>query len=312
MAMAPGRKELQAAYAPSSEADGAGLPTSVSLSCRAPVTKFDMTSSPTTAGRCLAIGNFEGVHRGHQWVIRHVRQTAADFGAVPSVLTFSPHPRDRLAPRRSGAALSRIQSLHEKVATLLRYGIEDVCVQRFTRRFSRIEPQAFIQEILLDRLRTRVVCVGEDFRFGRARTGDIALLRALGDRFGFAVSVVPAYRDPQTAERVSSTLLRAALARGDLANAASLLGRDFSMMAQLTAERPSSWEVRLSNRYPPSIAGQFDVVVQRGCEELAFGQLQIAKTSCVAALNLEQVSCQASSISARAWIELRLLRRHGP
>jgi riboflavin kinase/FMN adenylyltransferase len=161
----------------------------------------------------LALLNNEARHRG-----------------LPScVLTFEPHPRDFFARRagREDEAPARIATLRDKLAELANCGVDLALVLRFDERLARQSPQAFIDEVLLARLRTRYLLVGDDFRFGARRAGDYALLDAAGARQGFDVARMLSYE--VHGQRVSSSVVRDALAAGDLKRAAALLGRPFSI-----------------------------------------------------------------------------------
>lgn len=167
----------------------------------------------------LAIGNFDGMHRGHRAIMDELCMRANALGLAPSVMTFEPHPREFFAP---DAAPARLTSLREKLELLEEAGVERVYLCRFDRAFSAITAQGFMQDILR-RMDTQLILVGEDFRFGADRVGDIALLR----NSGFAVGSVPDVT--VDGERVSSTAIRHALAAGDLTRAARLLGRPYSL-----------------------------------------------------------------------------------
>ena len=185
---------------------------------------------PDIAPACaLTIGNFDGVHRGHQAMLALLINEARHRGVAPCVLTFEPHPRDFFARRagRPGAAPARIATLRDKLAELERCGIEQAVVLRFNERFAGQTPQAFIDDVLLGGLGVRYVLVGDDFRFGAQRAGDYALLDAAGDAAGFDVARMQSYE--VHGQRVSSSTVREALAGGDMSRAAALLGRPYSI-----------------------------------------------------------------------------------
>jgi riboflavin kinase/FMN adenylyltransferase len=185
---------------------------------------------PGIASACaLTIGNFDGVHRGHQAMLALLTNEARHRGIASSVLTFEPHPRDwfaRLAGRPE-AAPSRIATLRDKLSELERCGIDQVVVMRFDAAFAGQSPQAFIDDVLLDGLHARYVLVGDDFRFGAKRAGDYAMLDAAGEARGFDVARMMSYEVHGL--RVSSSAVRDALARGDMAVATALLGRPYSI-----------------------------------------------------------------------------------
>lgn len=181
---------------------------------------------PLTAAMpiALAIGNFDGVHRGHRAILGALRERAAGLGLEPCVMTFEPHPREFFSPTTAPA---RLTSLREKMEMFEEAGVTRVYLCRFNRKFAAIGAQAFMQDIL-HRLDARLILVGGDFRFGADRTGDIEALRAAG----FAVESVPDVM--VEGERVSSTAIRQALAAGDLKRAATLLGRSYSLSGHVT------------------------------------------------------------------------------
>jgi riboflavin kinase/FMN adenylyltransferase len=186
--------------------------------------------SPAIAASCaLTVGNFDGVHRGHQAMLALLVSEAAHRGLAPTVLTFEPNPRDwfaRLAGKPE-AAPARIATLRDKLAELARCGIEQVVVSRFDAAFAAQTPVAFIDNVLVDGLGARYVLVGDDFRFGARRAGDYAMLDSVGQARGFDVARMMSYE--VHGQRVSSSAVRAALAEGDMARAEALLGRPYSI-----------------------------------------------------------------------------------
>ena len=159
--------------------------------------------------RAVAIGSFDGVHRGHQAVLAAVRET----GLAPTVVTFDPHPRIAL-----GNKVDLLTTLERRLELIGEAGVETVLVAAFTPELQLLTPEEFAERFLRA-IGTEVVVAGEDFRFGVRRSGDLALL----ERLGFRVVV------PQEVEGVSSTAIRAALAEGDVGGAASMLGRPFEL-----------------------------------------------------------------------------------
>lgn len=180
---------------------------------------FRHIPSTVSAPAALAIGNFDGVHRGHRAILDALRIRAAERGLEPCVMTFEPHPREFFSP---ATAPARLTSLREKLELFEEAGVARVYLCRFNRKFAAISAQEFMQGTLR-KLDTRLILVGGDFRFGADRAGDVALLRASG----FAVESVP----DVTVEggRISSTAIREALAGGDLRRAEALLGRPYSV-----------------------------------------------------------------------------------
>jgi riboflavin kinase/FMN adenylyltransferase len=183
---------------------------------------------PGIAAACaLTIGNFDGVHRGHQAMLALLINEARHRGVPPCVLTFEPHPRDFFAQRagRASEAPARIATLRDKLAELERCGIECCVVLRFDEGLAALTPQDFIERVLVRGLGVRYVLVGDDFRFGAKRAGDYALLDAAGDALGFDVARMQSYE--VHGQRVSSSAVREALAAGDMTRAAGLLGRAY-------------------------------------------------------------------------------------
>jgi riboflavin kinase / FMN adenylyltransferase len=184
--------------------------------------------SPST--KCaLTIGNFDGVHRGHQAMLALLTSEAKQRGLPSCALTFEPHPRDffaRLA-NRSDLAPARIANLRDKLQELARCGIDQVVVLPFNAHLAALTPEAFVDKLLIQGLGTRYVLVGDDFRFGAKRAGDYALLDALGEQKGFDVARMMSYEVHGL--RVSSSAVRQALAAGDLVATARLLGRPYAI-----------------------------------------------------------------------------------
>jgi riboflavin kinase/FMN adenylyltransferase len=170
----------------------------------------------------LTIGNFDGVHRGHQALLAHVVEAARTRAIVPAVMTFEPHPRELFAPDK---APPRVANLRDKLESLAAAGIERVFIEHFNRRFAAITAEQFIDDILVRGCQARWLMVGEDFRFGAQRAGDVNLLRARAGSAGFEFVQLPNVMDD--GERVSSSAVRAALGRGDMPRAAALLGHPY-------------------------------------------------------------------------------------
>jgi len=186
-------------------------------------------ASTPTPGHTVTIGNFDGVHRGHQAMLALLNSEARHRGLPSCVVTFEPHPRDYFARLAGQPALApaRISTLRDKLRELQRCGVDRVVVQRFDARLAGLAPQAFIDQVLLRGLGARYVLVGDDFRFGAKRAGDYAMLDAAGARLGFDVARMLSYEVHGL--RVSSSALREALAAGDMARSAALLGRPYAI-----------------------------------------------------------------------------------
>jgi riboflavin kinase/FMN adenylyltransferase len=193
---------------------------------------------PGIAPACaLTIGNFDGVHRGHQAMLALLRNEAQHRGLPSCVMTFEPHPRDHFAKLAGKPELApaRIATLRDKLSELERCGVDQVVVLRFDTRFASLAPQAFIADVLARGLGARYVLVGDDFRFGAKRAGDYAMLDAAGQQAGFDVARMLSYEVHGL--RVSSSAVREALAAGDMASTATLLGRPYSISGHVVHGR---------------------------------------------------------------------------
>ncbi|HVL06915.1 MAG TPA: bifunctional riboflavin kinase/FAD synthetase [Acidimicrobiales bacterium] len=182
---------------------------------------MDVVTDPASfvapsAGTAVTIGAYDGVHRGHQHVIGHLRRLAADGGLETVVLTFDRHPASVVRPESAPLLLT---DLDQKLEVLAATGVDHAVVLRFDEARSQEEPEDFVREVLAGQLGARVVVVGEDFHFGRRRRGNVELLREMGGALGFEVAHVPLL--PAT----SSTEVRRRVAAGDVAGAGLLLGR---------------------------------------------------------------------------------------
>jgi riboflavin kinase/FMN adenylyltransferase len=185
-------------------------------------------------GCALTIGNFDGVHRGHQAMLALLRSEAAHRGVPSCVMTFEPHPRDWFAAAQGKPELApaRIATLRDKLAELARCGVDQVVVLPFNQALASLAPQAFIDDVLVRGLGVRYVLVGDDFRFGARRAGDYALLDAAG---GFDVARMRSYE--VHGQRVSSSAVRDALAAGRMQEAAALLGRPYAISGHVVHGR---------------------------------------------------------------------------
>ncbi|MDL5034191.1 bifunctional riboflavin kinase/FAD synthetase [Pelomonas sp. APW6] len=185
---------------------------------------------PGIAPACaLTIGNFDGVHRGHQAMLALLRSEAQHRGLPSCVLSFEPHPRDFFARKlgKPELAPARIATLRDKLQELERCGVDQAVVLRFDERLASLPAQDFIQRVLKDGLGARYVLVGDDFRFGAKRQGDYATLDAAGQRQGFDVARMMSYEVHGL--RVSSSAVREALAEGRMDDAERLLGRPYAI-----------------------------------------------------------------------------------
>ncbi|MEK8049516.1 bifunctional riboflavin kinase/FAD synthetase [Ideonella sp. DXS22W] len=193
---------------------------------------------PQRAAACaLTIGNFDGVHRGHQAMLALLTSEARHRGLASCVMTFEPHPRDFFAQRlgKPEMAPARIATLRDKLQELERCGVDQVVVLRFDDALAGLPPEDFVSRVLAQGLGARYVLVGDDFRFGARRAGDYAMLDALGERHGFDVARMMSYEVHGL--RVSSSAVREALAAGDMARAATLLGRPYAISGHVVHGR---------------------------------------------------------------------------
>jgi riboflavin kinase/FMN adenylyltransferase len=188
---------------------------------------------PALAPACaLTIGNFDGVHRGHQAMLALLKNEAQHRNLPACVMTFEPHPREYFSP---ASAPARISTLRDKLGELARCGINQTVVLPFNAQLAGKTPEAFINEVLVGGLRAGYVLAGDDFRFGARRAGDYAMLDAAGDRHGFDVARMNSYE--VHGQRVSSSAVRDALGQGRMDDAASLLGRPYSISGHVVHGR---------------------------------------------------------------------------
>ena len=207
----------------------------------------------------LTIGNFDGVHRGHQAMLGRLSEASEDLALPSAVLTFDPHPREFFAP---GTAPPRLSTLRSKLEQFAAHGVAEVHVARFNAALAALPAERFIDDVLVRRLGTRWVLVGDDFRFGRGRSGDLALLRRAATTF--SVEAMPTV--VVDGERASSTAIRAALAAGELDRAARLLGRPYAIGGKVVHgdKLGRSLGFPTANivlRHPPPLTGVFAVRV---------------------------------------------------
>lgn len=187
----------------------------------------------------LTIGNFDGVHKGHQEILARVRREAARRGLHSCVLTFEPHPREYLerlrartnAGSKPSLAPTRLTSLREKLELLQEQGVDRVHLQHFHAGFAALKPEAFVEQVLERTLQARWVLVGDDFCFGANRSGTTETLSQLSARHGYDLDIMRAI-DLRGA-RISSGAVREALAAGDLEHAEVLLGRPYSISGRV-------------------------------------------------------------------------------
>jgi len=176
----------------------------------------------------LTIGNFDGVHRGHHALLARLAIEAQRLRLPASLLTFEPHPREFFSPDQAPA---RLTSLREKLKLIEQCGIDRVYVCRFNAAFAAYSAEEFVKRILVDGLATRHLIIGDDFRFGRGRAGDFAMLLEAGRSHGFSAEALPTIE--WQGERVSSSAVRDSLEAGAMEHAARLLGRPYNIAGRV-------------------------------------------------------------------------------
>ena len=190
---------------------------------------IDQLPADFAAGRtALSVGNFDGIHIGHQKILRSVKDRALAAGARAAVVTFDPHPMRVLAPERAPVM---IQTLSQRLASFEQMGLDAALVLKFDEALSRVSGEDFIERYLVRGLRARSILVGANFRFGHRGAGDVALLKKFGERDGFEVETIPPVESG--GQVVSSTLVRNEVAAGNVAAVIPMLGRPFSMTGEI-------------------------------------------------------------------------------
>lgn len=225
---------------------------------------------PNAASRApcaLTIGNFDGVHRGHQALLAHVRTAADRLGVEAAVMTFEPHPREYFA-QVAGApskAPARIANLRDKLQSLSNAGVDRVIVEHFNAHFASMSPQDFVGNVLVQGLHVKWLMVGEDFCYGAKRAGNVATLIEAGKKYGFHVEAMPTVTNDGV--RISSSAVRDALARSDFALAAQLLGHPYAISGHVTHGKKlgrtigyPTMNLRIAHKHP-ALSGIFVVQV---------------------------------------------------
>ena len=223
---------------------------------------------PQLAKACaLTIGNFDGVHRGHQAMLALLNNEARHRGVPSCVMTFEPHPRDFFAEQHQQPDLApaRIATLRDKLNELAACGVDQCVVLPFDQAFASQEPQAFIEDVLVKGLGVKYVLVGDDFRFGAKRAGDYAMLDAAGTTHGFDVARMNSYEVKNL--RVSSSAVREAMGRGAMQEVAQLLGRPYAISGHVVHGRKLGRELNCRtlnlrfSHWKPAASGIFVVQV---------------------------------------------------
>jgi riboflavin kinase/FMN adenylyltransferase len=180
----------------------------------------------------LALGNFDGLHRGHLKIVERVRRGAAEHGGTPMAMTFDPHPPRVVRPDKAPPLL---MTLPQRLDALERAGMRAVAVVRFTRELSQWEPETFVRAVLVDWLHVSEVWVGANFLFGHDRSGNFSLLRTLGQRYGFRADKIDPVRYKEFV--VSSTRIRRLVAEGRVDEAGALLGHSYALAGTIVEGR---------------------------------------------------------------------------
>ena len=223
---------------------------------------------PQLASACaLTIGNFDGVHRGHQAMLALLNNEARHRGVPSCVMTFEPHPRDFFAKQHQQPDLApaRIATLRDKLNELAACGVDQCVVLPFDQAFASQQPQAFIEDVLVKGLGVKYVLVGDDFRFGAKRMGDYAMLDAAGTAHGFDVARMNSYEVKNL--RVSSSAVREAMGRGAMQEVAQLLGRPYAISGHVVHGRKLGRELNCRtlnlrfSHWKPAASGIFVVQV---------------------------------------------------
>jgi riboflavin kinase/FMN adenylyltransferase len=191
--------------------------------------RLESASRPGWRAPAVTVGNFDGVHVGHQALVKAVVADARARGGAAVVLTFDPHPSRVLSPHRAPSALMTLEQKAEVLETL---GVDVLAVLPFTRELSRMGPEEFAGRVLGEMVGAALVVVGTNFRFGRGRAGDVSRLRRLGEEMGFAVEALPPLL--HEGEPISSSRVREALARGAVEGMPALLGRRYLVDGTVT------------------------------------------------------------------------------
>jgi riboflavin kinase/FMN adenylyltransferase len=181
-----------------------------------------------SSGCVATIGNFDGLHRGHQEVLGQVARKAAELALPSAVISFEPHPQEFFRPDEAPARLSMLREKLEGMAAL---SVDRLLVLRFDQHLAGLSAEAFVERVLFSGLQVRYLVIGDDFCFGRQRAGNYRLLEEMGRRLGFSVAHTNSYEID--GERVSSTRVRSALAAGDLSLTERLLGRPYTVTGRV-------------------------------------------------------------------------------
>lgn len=248
-----------------------------------PLNENDDCSAPCV----LTIGNFDGVHLGHQRVISALVEKAKQLNVSPAVMVFEPQPRELFSPETAPARLTR---LRDKYFLLKRLGVERLICVNFNKRFASLTAQTFIEQLLVKQLCVKYLIVGDDFRFGKGRVGDFNMLKRSGEALGFGVTDTASFKLQDC--RISSTEIRNALMENDLANAERMLGRPYAIIGRVFHGDKRGRQlgfptanVMLKRRVSP-VTGVFAVKINTECGSY-LGVANIGKRPTVAGLRTQ-------------------------
>lgn len=242
---------------------------------------------PAPRGCVATIGNFDGVHRGHQALIAGMRESAQAAGVSTAVVCFEPTPQEHF---QGAAAPARLTSLREKHARLATHGVDRMVALPFGAALAGLSPEAFVQRVLVEGLAVREVWVGDDFRFGQGRAGDVAQLTRLGAAAGFTVRRAPTL--VADGERISSTRVRRALAAGDLDGAERLLGWRYGLCGRVAHGEKRGRQLGFPTanlplrRHAVATEGVFLVAVRGAGEASRYGAASIGRRPAVGGRDL--------------------------
>lgn len=229
-------------------------------------------------GCVLTIGNFDGVHLGHQEVLRRLSQQAKMLSLPSVVMTFEPQPMELFAKQKAPARLTR---LRDKYVQLSKFGIDRLLCINFNVHFAGLEPDEFIRDLLVRRLGVKFLVIGDDFCFGKDRRGDFEMLRKAGKQFNFEVVSTQSFCLQSL--RVSSTSIREALAMDDLAKAAQMLGRNYSISGRVSHGQKLGRTIGFPTANIPlkrcvsPVSGVYVVEVYGACGETVYGVANIGQ-----------------------------------
>lgn len=260
----------------------------------------------------ITVGNFDGVHKGHQYIIRRVVEKARAIGSMGGILTFHPHPRKLLSSPE--IKYKRLTFIERKVQLIKELGVDFIFLLNFTNEIKELSPEQFVKEILVERLKVKLVIVGENFFFGKDRTGDTLTLRLLGDKYGFEVEVVNTIRINEEFI-VSSTAIRKSIEEGEIEKAILFLGRPYELEGKVVRGEGRGKQFG----FPTINLGGLRVLIPK--EGVYGGYCEIGKRRFKAAIHIGRRPTFNSPLSVEAyiigfegylydkWLRLYLLKR---